>query len=344
MILFMQVQVLFYVDFFICSINISYVIFLMKSATSFHKYKLFPYATTMKKPTQQWNHLLKLSPQKKRLFKSKARFFSMEFGRSLPKRIFWQIAQTGFKKDNSFLTNSFQIPQTRFKKDKNNTLLPKVSTFTKFSHSWSVFRSLFFGKMWMLNNPALVPGVVWPVKSKKIRMAKMRAFKALCHLTGKGNLSFVVSQAQKLWASTNRTKPSLWFLASSMDSLKANYLMKSGFVPTIYTGHHWVSYGNILHNGFLDKKSMRFYYPGDFVQITKENSLTAFFNSGPRYQSLPTSQKNGVSVYSTTAFLWLSPFFQKKISPFFKTKKSSFYASKKLKYTGFPKKYNKNIQ
>lgn len=301
----------------------------MKTATLSNKYKLFPYATTMKKPTQQWNHLLKLSPQKKRLFKSKTRFFSMEFGRSLSKRIFWQIAQSRFNENNPLLPNVSQTTQTK----PNAKTLSQVSFFTKFSHNWTVFRSLFFGKMWMLNNPALVPGVVWPVKSKKILVAKMRAFKALSHLTGKGNLSFVVNNAQKLWTSNSNTKPSLWFLASSLDSLKANYLMKSGFVPTLQTGHHWISYGNVLYNGFLDKKSMRFYYPGDFIQVTKESSLNTLFNSGPRFQSLSTSKKNGSSIYTKNAFLW--------VSPFFKAKNASFIIPKKTKHTYFSKKSKK---
>jgi hypothetical protein len=304
----------------------------MKTATLHNKYKLFPFATTMKKPTQQWNYLLKLSAQKKRLFKSKTRFFSMEFGRSLPKRVFWQIAQSSLKENNNLYANNLQTTQYKT----NGNALSNVSLLTKFSHNWTVFRSLFFGKMWMLNNPALVPGVVWPVKSKKILVAKMRAFKALSHLTGKGNLSFVVRNAQKLWTSKSYTKPSLWFLASSLDSLKANYLLKNGFVPTVQTAHHWISYGKILYNGFLDKKSMRFYYPGDFIQVTKENSLNAFFNSGPRFQSLSTSKKNGISIYTKNAFLW--------VSPFFKTKKSSFFMDKKNKHTHVPKKLKNNFK
>jgi hypothetical protein len=297
----------------------------MKTTTLQNKYKLFPYATTAKKPTQQWNYLLKLSPQKKRLFKSKTRFFSMEFGRSLSKRIFWQIAQSNLKENNVY-ANNYQTTET----PQNEKTLCQVSLHTKFSHNWTVFRSLFFGKMWMLNNPALVPGVVWPVKSKKILVAKMRAFKALTHLTGKGNLAFVMRHAQKLWTSQSQTKPSLWFLASSLDSLKANYLMKSGFVPTLQTGHHWISYGNVMYNGFLDKKSMRFYYPGDFIHITKEYSLNILFNSGPRFQSLATSKKNGSSIYTKNAFLW--------VSSFFKTKNSSFLCIKKTKHTNFLKK------
>lgn len=301
----------------------------MKTPTM-NKYKLFPYATTMKKPTQQWNHLLKLSPQKKRLFKNKTRFFSMEFGRSLSKRIFWQIAQTGFKENNNFLANFL------FSKKHNSNTNPTLPGFTelaKFNQNWTVFRSLFFGKMWMLNNPSLVPGVVWPVKSKKILIAKMRAFKTLCHLTGKGNLSFVVRNAQKLWTSTNNTKPSLWFLASSMDSLKANYLMKSGFVPTIQTGHHWISYGNVLLNGFVHKKNRSFYYPGDFIQVAKGNIFSTLFNTGPRFQSLSISKKNINSIYTAKAFFW--------VSPFFKNNKSSFFVAQKPKYANISNKAKK---
>ncbi len=302
----------------------------MKTLT-INKYKLFPYATTIKKPTQQWNHLLKLSPQKKRLFKNKTRLFSMEFGRSLSKRIFWQIAQTGFKENNNFLTNFLFLQKQN--NEYTKPTLPGLTELAKFSQNWTIFRSLFFGKMWMLNNPSLVPGVVWPVKSKKILIAKMRAFKTLCHLTGKGNLSFVVRNAQKLWTSANNTKPSLWFLASSMDSLKANYLMKSGFVPTIQTGHHWISYGNVLLNGFVHKKSMSFYYPGDFIQVTKGNIFSTLFNSGPRYQSLSISKKNTNSIYSTKTFIW--------VSPFFKNKKSSFLTTQKPKKTNVSKKIQK---
>lgn len=297
-----------------------------------NKYKLFPYATTVKKPTQQWNHLLKLSAQKKRFFKNKTRFFSMEFGRSLPKRLFWQIAQTPFDEKNLGLgtVNSFQT-KSSFPQFFTH---PRFAGFEKFQHNWTIFRSLFFGKMWMLNNPSLVPGVVWPVKSKKILVAKMRAFKALCHLTGKGNLSFILRNTQKLWASTNNTKPSLWCVASGLDSLKANSLMKTGFVPTFQTGFHWISYGKVSMNGFVDKKGLSFYYPGDFIQISKKTVFSSLFNSGPRFQSLAISKKNTNSIYTAKTFLWLSSFF--------KSRKFPFLAQKKLKYTNVsqkPKKY-----
>jgi hypothetical protein len=246
---------------------------LMKSLYLRQK-KAFPLATSLKKANQQWNPMRTLSKAEKKLFKNKFSFFSMEYGRSLPKRLLWQIAiakpgtnpgevDSGVTHESFSFSNGVAA-EVNLKQKKNSRPGPPV---TPFQQNWAVFRFVFFGKMWMLNNPSLVPGLVWPVKRKKTVLAKLRAWKAMSQLVGQSNLHFLKQNLQKLWNLPSHLIPSLWSLASGLDSLKTNLVLKSGLAGNLPSAYHLVSRGHYFLNGLPCKKSLGFNYPGDVISL-----------------------------------------------------------------------------
>lgn len=258
-----------------------------------------PYGTVLKHYNTTWNFLNKLSLKQKVKFKQKNRLFSLELGRSLPKRVIWQVA---LAKDANLLFSKSQ--------------LNGAGELTTPSYSWSVFRSALFGKMWLLNNASAVPGIVWPTKSKKLLLAKMKAFKALSLSAGKLKTSFLIKNLQKVYADSflNKTESTLWKMASSLDSLKNTFYYKAGLFPTIPTAYQKVRSGNVLLNGFSHKKNHSFAYPGDFNTMKETNRFFAdLFSVGKTHLS--------TSLYAIKPFLWLSSFY-KPISHSPKNKKS----------------------
>jgi hypothetical protein len=307
------------------------------------KYKAFPYAVVQKKGNQQWNPLTKLSYNRKRFFKNKSRFFSMEYGRSLSKRILWQIA---VPQPNSFLQKNFRFYedaklnkikkmqkkvhtkeynlklQSSFPKKKGFETYPQKTKILRsvfytnrvlhpFSQTWVTFRSIFFGKMWVLNNPSLVPGVVRPVKSKKMLLAKLRAFKGLTRLVGNSNKKVLVKFLNKLWNLSPKTTPSLWSVASGLESLKTAVLIKSGFLFTIPAAFDNLSRGAIFVNGEgpleSSKKSLSLSYPGDVFKMN--NKLEKLFIYGPTTKKTETEKNVMNSIYLVKPFLWLFSFY-----------------------------------
>lgn len=266
------------------------------------RWKRYPLATSQKKPWQQWSSLLKLSKTRQRFYKNQTRFFSMEYGRSLTKRLFWQmIFPTHFQKENI-----------------KKTLHSQESIFLKsetFEYSWNVFRTGLFGKMWILNNPSLVPGVVWPAKSKKILLAKMRAFKALSHLTGNIQQKRMLSLFRKFYDLSMQTTPFLWSVARNLDSLRFNFVLKSGFVSTLPSARHSVNSAKWLWNGTIPFKTIGFTYPGDFVQNCAKSSqdytkvFSELFCTGPSTMNSKATQGTMVSLYKLKPFFWCTSFF-----------------------------------
>jgi hypothetical protein len=290
------------------------------------KLKRFPLATSQKKATQLWSSLLKLSVQRKRFYKNQMRFFSIEFGMSLPKRLFWQMA----------IPQTFQISQfgafkkTQFKKTFSGFLQKTKSL----GQPWNVFRSLFFGKMWILNHPSLVPGIVWPTKSKKMGLAKMRALKALFHLTGKEQKKFLFDNFQKIWSLSHQTKPMLWTFASSLESLRTHFLLKSGWVGTVPAAFQFLTHNKGTWNGFCSQKAFGFAYLGDFVQLSQKNPIVfdSFLSELLTYGWTKQGSLNPQTpMHQMKPFLWLFDFFknQKKSKIF--QKKTTFFSLKKGK-------------
>jgi hypothetical protein len=253
------------------------------------KFKLFPYAHPYKKAGQMWSPLLKMSKARKRMFNHRNRFFSMEYRRSLPKRLFWQMT----------------LP----------TLHPSTSTAGSLvmQHPWPTFRALFFGKMWMLKNPSLVPGVVWPVKSKKYLLAKIHASQALTHLVGKASQKWMKKVLQKLWALSSPTRSSLWLVAGGLDTLMNNFLLKSGVVNSLPSAYHLLTYKKLKTNGFTSNQKLAFAYPGDLIQWKDSFYLSKVLNGGPEKQAFQQQNYHPTSVHGLKVFGWLRPFYQNAI-------------------------------
>lgn len=238
------------------------------------KYTPFPYGTSLKYFNSPLHFLLKLSPKQKMKFKQKNKLFSLELGKSLHKRLLWQSSQ-------------------------------KVNTgFSCLGTSWSVFTAAFFGKMWLLNNAAVVPGVVWPSKSKKIMLAKMKAFKALRLNFGNLKSSFLTKNLQKLYSTSfaSQTAHSLWHMAGGLEFLKYNLFYKTGFYPSVSVSIQKNLSGEIKHNGLISGKAKSFFYPGDFNEMkTSFSFLQTLFSFGKK--------QSYSSMYANKPFLWLNSFY-----------------------------------
>ncbi len=323
----------------ICSFIFSFA-FLKITMYYARSIKRFPFATSQKNPRQTWNSLLKLSLSKSNMSKKKSRFFSMEYGRPLSKRVLWQMV---IPVNMHFLRKPYSFS---LKSDFNEKAIISLHQFTQnafsmFQANWALFRSVLFGKMWLLKNPSLVPGVVWPTQQKKHLVTKMRAFQALTHLLGKKNHTFVVHNLQKLWNLSNPTKPGVWSLASGIDSLQIHGILKSGFVTTIPMASHWLKSGFVRVNESLLHKSNGFCYAGDFLRfwnphefLQTRNLLGELFLAGPLKSNLTGSkiilaktQIPKVSIHSAKSFLWFNNFFTKYSK--FQKKPSLWNQSKK---------------
>ena len=301
-----------------------------------HKKKAFPLATHLKKTDQQWDLGRKLSFKEKRLFKNKIKFYSMEYGRSLSKKLLWEIATVSSRNDEHISQLFSFSPQKTEKKGTNleDSIPQRIAPFQQ---SWTLFRSIFFGKMWSLNNPSLVPGLVWPIKSKKTYLAKLRAWKALSQLTGKTNLKYLKNNLQMLWNLPTHLVPSRWSLAAGLDSIKTSTLLKSGWVVTHPTAFNEISCGHYSLNGVRSNKSLGFNYPGDFFSMSflesipktnmpiMENMSTQKSSPFFSHQSIKTAlvfgklfnssparifKQQNLSQSSVLPFLWTSSFYQ----------------------------------
>lgn len=294
-----------------------------------NKNKAFPFATSQKKAVyQQWNIMPK--PKVKKVYKYKSRFFSMEFGRSFSKRILWQIAvsKPSFNiQDSFYYTTNTKIGDTVSTKNNmemKSFLGQKTISLDKkiqpYQQSWKAFRTVLFGKMWMLYDPSLVPGITWPVKHKKILLTKMRAYKALSQLVGKPQKKYLTTQLQKFASISNQTTPILWSIAGGLESQKTSVLVKSNFVCTLPAASHSITKGDFNLNGQTLQKSLGFSYAGDilFSNIMAENpsvnnagnqeTFSSFFSKVFSYGPLKSTSfpipKNIIR-----PFLWLSSFY-----------------------------------
>lgn len=257
------------------------------------KFTRIPYGTVLKNANSPMRLLKKLSYKQKKKYKQMNRLFSLELGRALPKRVIWQIS-TPFAQ--------------------NSEMLGKIQK----TNSWSMFRSAFFGKMWLLNNASAVPGVVWPTKSKKFLVAKMKAFKAFSLSTGGLNQKFLVKNLQKAYAQSfhSSNQSFLWKMASSFDSLQSSFFLKTGFFGTFTATGDALRFKKILFNGSIHLKEKSFMYPGDLSFFPeKSNFFAQAFSQGPLSSKKP--------IYATKPFLWLCTNFYK--SAVFKIKKISFF-------------------
>ena len=258
------------------------------------KRRLFPMAVIQKKPFQPWNPLAKLSKTYKRLYKSKGRFFSLEYGRSLSKRILWQVA----------IPLSLQNPQP-----------------------WSLFKTMLVGKLWVFNNPSLVPGVVWPVKSKKRLVTQLRALKALGHLVGKKHQRFLFKMVQKCHHLANPTLPFLWSMVVGLDALKTSVLLKTAWVSTLPISFKQFSSGEIQMNGKKHQnrlgKNLHFSYLADWFQSMHLFALkpranlfgNLFSTGGARKVSSQADLGVYYSMYRNKPFVWLKDFYKKGLVP-----------------------------
>lgn len=235
-----------------------------------------PYGTVLKYPKNPMRLLLKLSTKQQNTYKQKNRVFSLELGRSLPKRVVWQVSVPFFK---------------------NHAVFEKILK----SSSWSVFRSAFFGKMWLLNNASVVPGIVWPTKSQKSLIAKMKAVKALRLTLGSLKSGLFIKHLQKVYAQSFSAahQSSLWKMASSLECLKASFFTKLGFFQTPASAKNMIRLNLGSGEGFHVGNSQMFVYPGDFNMLTKKSDFFAqIFSTG--------SGMHNHSVYANQPFLWLS--------------------------------------
>lgn len=303
--------------------------------------RIFPLPVRQKQTRQQGFPLRKLTVKQKLFYRKSQRVFSLEYGRYLQKRILWKIVN-GQKLANpkrvpqptvrTLFLNAFhhveQNKQNLLTKIYHSLLKPSKLPFTKSSPNkmpllasanarmttkMKTFHAMVLHKKWQLDNASLVPGMVWPLKSKRVLVAKMRAFKSLSHLVQARNQYVFTKMLQKLWNLQSQTKPSVWSVASGIDSLKAQVLLKAGFVPTYSAGKHV-------------EKHTRFYYPGDWIS-SDPKQLSLLFHAGPKVVFLkkdPKSRRHVHSIYSKTPFLWAARFYQTKYMNPNKTKKSFF--------------------
>lgn len=227
--------------------------------------------------------MLKVRGQRQRFFKNKHRLFSVDYGRSVPKRLFWQV---------SLRTNKVQWQHT-----------------SQLQRPWFVFRYSLLNKPWILSNPSLVPGMVWPVKRKKYLLCQLRAWKGLCHLLGKGSQQRILARLQKLWALQPIGQPSLWNVAAGLESSKTTFLLKGGFVGTLPCAFHQMNHKHVRFNGFATNKALGFVYPGDWLQ-TDPGSFFRMLNGGPLQQAYTWTNKQPMSIHTTKIISWLLPFYQ----------------------------------
>ena len=252
-------------------------------------YLPFPYATVQKNYNTSMFFLKKLKQKPK--FKQKNRVFSLELGRSLSKRVLWQTALSAgvesFHKKENLTQNSL-------------------------SFSWKSFRVAFFAKIALLKNASVVPGAIWPTKSKKMLLVKMKAFKAFSFLFGKEKASFGVKNLQKIFANSFSmpTRSFLWNIAGGFDSLKAPLFYKSAFSPTLGNSFQRLNSRQVRYNGFVKNKTLSFAYPGDFAKAFFPNT---FFANNFSFGKITTF----ISIYNLKPFLWLISFYQ----PFFSVPK-----------------------
>lgn len=249
------------------------------------QFKLFPYAHPYKKVGQMWSSLLKISKKQKRMYTYRNKFFSMEYRRPLPKSLLWPMTFSGQVRG---------VQQTQ----------PLAM-----EGPWLTFRVLFFAKLWMLKNPALVPGVVWPVKSKKYLLAKMHAFQGLTDLTGKASQGWTRKILQKLWSLRSGTRSSLWSVTGGLDSLFTNLLLKSGWTATLPRASHLLTYKKVQKNGVLTKQSLAFAYPGDYVKIKDSLCLLRVLNAGPEKDTFLLEGVQPTSIHALKLFGWLRSFY-----------------------------------
>lgn len=233
------------------------------------KFQRFPAPIAQKYQIQPWNSMWKLSAEKKRIYKRSSRWFSLEYGKSLSKRFFWQIAITPIK---------------------NQLVAP-----------WNTFRVIFLNKMWIFNNPSIVPGVLWPNKVKKTLVVKIKAFKAMSHLMGNFQKKFLMDSTMKFWnfAFLDNNTHALWSLARGLDSFRTNVLLKSGFASNIPMNVHLIGNRTYSLNGFLINKRTDLTYPADI--LTNQTFLT--IKDGKN--SLTQKQKNSL-IYTTPLTKMLS--------------------------------------
>lgn len=277
------------------------------------KFTPFPYGVINKHSHTSWRFLNKFTPNQKSKFKQKNRLFSLELGRSLPKRVIWQTALAKNANLGNIINNH------------NKPITLKLNP----NYSWRVFTSAFFGKIWLLNNPSAVPGIAWPTKSKKILLAKIKAFKALSLSAGKLKTAFIIKNLQKFYKNSFSVQSisTLWHMAGSFDCLKNTFFYKLGFFASVQSAFHKTRSNTVLFNGFSNNQSLNFVYPGDFVTITEKSIFTELFSFGKK--------TNYSSIYTVKPFLWLSTFY-KPMSKYNKQKvynKKSIFLKKKNIYS-----------
>nr|YP_009944749.1 ribosomal protein S4 [Ankistrodesmus falcatus]QMS48918.1 ribosomal protein S4 [Ankistrodesmus falcatus] len=174
--------------------------------------------------------------------------------------------------------------------------------------------------MWMLYDPSLVPGITWPVKHKKMLLAKMRAYKALSQLMGKPQKKYLATNLQKFASISNQTTPILWSIAGGLESQKTSVLVKSNFVCTLPAASYSISIGNFTVNGQTMQKSLGFNYAGDILSYNvmanndsenlagKKQSFSSFFSKVFSYGPLK-STGSPIPMNAVQPFLWLSSFY-----------------------------------
>ena len=247
------------------------------------QYPLAVRGANLKQTRQQGSPLRKLTLKQKGFSRKTQRVFSLEYGKYLQKRILWKIVSTN---------NPISFPKT---------LLTKFKTF----------HSKILSKKWLLDNMTLAPGVVWPLKNKKYLVAKMRAFKTLSHLVQARNLKVLIQTIQKLW-NLQATKPSVWTVASGVDSLKAHVFLKSGLIPTGAAAQTVRPLSKTL-----SLRKQTFVYPGDFCSFDSNPAFlwSLLFSSGPttlfqiKKKNLRV-YKRPTSIYTGSLFQWVAFFYK----------------------------------
>lgn len=273
------------------------------------------------------------------------------FGALLHKTVDTQQPRKGLSIAKTLLLGKFK--EINFRSTKNETLLKKVQAcllktqqkkFLKESKkhykmlNWGknqvaknqdlttkfkTFHAMVLTKKWQFDNASIVPGMVWPLKSKRVLVAKMRAFKTLSHLIQARNLKQVIQMLQKLWNSQNITKPSVWSLVGGIDSLKNQVLLKSGLVASVgAVRQHPKAFA---FNGSESNKKHMFYYPGDLIcsQSQPSEIFGELFSTGPKTVFVKNAKRNlglgrknfrtsryPCSIYSNKPFQWLANFYQ----------------------------------
>lgn len=151
----------------------------------------------------------------------------------------------------------------------------KKSNWKQIKSSLFAMRTRLSRRIWFLDNPAAVPGVLTPYKAKWLHRRKRKAIRSLNIWLGRVPLSFLVKVCQ---LSTQMNKVGkTWAVVQSLESYGPSVVTKSGWTPHLLPSRQWIQHNKVLLNGFSVKRAWTRFQPGDVVAI--HPSFKAFWDN-----------------------------------------------------------------